>query len=473
MNGARAVLRVSGVAPTERGVRPKFPRHRTCQSSSSSARCLRVVSSASSEGADASTRVETLDRLAAFVRAGGGRASVTRVGEGARGRGLFAARDISAGEAVVSVPLSIVMSDDAMPEPYPGAPWSVTLAAALLTQQRLGAASDWAAYVSSLPKETIGWANSPEAGKDRRDALGCDAAAEEEMERYATLVDGSHRAMTMMHHGWSAEEWRWAMSQVHSRTFRVETRGGGEDLRVMVPWVDLLNHDSREDVWQCEWGAEWGGDGKDRDDGAFVVRAARDIAAGEELLISYGERSDRHFLLFYGFLPDPNPHNAVALFDGLEEAAAWYEELCGEEGEDAARRWAALRSRAVAQVCAEERRKERKAAGRAEDEDDDAAGRGEAASESWTSAEAEAQEAATLNIGVGASVDERLLRLFELLCDDPDMAVAAVRVRAAQLLDAYGGDENDVEENAEGASEAARLSSGYRARRKALLLEIA
>ena len=56
--------------------------------------------------------------------------------------------------------------------------------------------------------------------------------------------------------------------------------------RVMVPFVDLLNHDSRKDEWQCEWGCEW--DPAGGGDGTFVVRAVRDVPAGEELLISYG-----------------------------------------------------------------------------------------------------------------------------------------------------------------------------------------
>ena len=59
-----------------------------------------------------------------------------------------------------------------------------------------------------------------------------------------------------------------------------------------------------------------------------MVRATREVPAGAEVLISYGERADRHFCLFFGFLPDPNPANTVALFGGLEEAADWYEQLC-------------------------------------------------------------------------------------------------------------------------------------------------
>jgi hypothetical protein len=73
-----------------------------------------------------------------------------------------------------------------------------------------------------------------------------DAGAADEMARYASLVDGAHAAMTMMGHAWSAGEWRWAMSQVHSRTFRVEdpteANASCRTRRIMVPFVDLLNH---------------------------------------------------------------------------------------------------------------------------------------------------------------------------------------------------------------------------------------
>jgi hypothetical protein len=232
----------------------------------------------------------------------------------------------------------------------------------------------------------------------------------------------------------------------------------------MVPYVDLLNHDSRETEVQCEWSCVWdlGGGGGD-----FVVKTTRDVRQGEELVTSYGERDDRHFFLFFGFLPEPNPHNGVALFRGLEEAAAWYEALCGD-GEETRGAWATARREAVATV-------------RAETESPGAARPGERGDEGetgWSSTDAEAEEAAALRVGADAAVDERLLRLFEILSGDPDVAVAAVRVRAQRLL----GDMRDAEArvdagsaaNAAGAeAEALESAAGYRRRRRALLEEIA
>ena len=69
-------------------------------------------------------------------------------------------------------------------------------------------------------------------------------------------------------------------------------------------------------------------------------------------------------------------------------------------------------------------------------------------------------------------MDDRLLRLFELLSGDADVAVAAVRMRAAQLLDECQED-SEEEAGVEEKSEAAQLAREYRARRRALLSEIA
>ena len=65
----------------------------------------------------------------------------------------------------------------------------------------------------------------------------------------------------------------------------------------------------------------------------LVVRASRNIPKGREAIVSYGERSDVHFFLYYGFLPEPNPHNRAPLFRTLDEAAVWYERLCGDPPE--------------------------------------------------------------------------------------------------------------------------------------------
>ena len=424
------------------------------------------------------------------MTAQGGDVSATRVGVGARGRGLFASRDVHAGEVVLRVPIGAALNDGRGTPPYPDAPWSVVLAAELLRERARGEDARLCRYVRSLPSETIGFANSSLATGDvfQTRRLLADEAASDELERYDSVVRGSAMAVQDAH---SLEEWRWAMSLAHSRTFRVDEPTAsapasssaapgktiGATRRLMVPYVDLLNHDSRDDVWQCEWSCVWDLGGGD---GAFIVRTTRDVKKGEELVISYGERDDRHFFLFFGFLPDPNPRNAVALFRGLEDAAAWYETLCGDT-EDTKCAWLAARRRAVATVRAETESTPRLSNAEQSttetDEGDHESDDSESLGEGWTSADAEAEEAASLRVGANASVDDRLIRLFEILSGDPEVAVAAVRVRARHLLDSLDEAEERIQAETWNVDAetgfALELAAGYRARRRALLAEIA
>ena len=427
----------------------------------------------------ASTRVSStsasvtadVESLAAWVTDQGGDVSATRVDVGDRGRGLFASRDVEAGEVVLRVPIGSALNDGRADPPYPGAPWSVVLAAELLRERAKGDDARLSRYVRSLPSETIGFANSTLASREGAADLLADDAAFDELERYDFLLRGSAAAV-QKHHAF--DDWRWAMSLAHSRTFRVEEPAPSGDeketlgatRRLMVPYVDLLNHDSRETEVQCEWSCVWdlGGGGGD-----FVVKTTRDVRQGEELVTSYGERDDRHFFLFFGFLPEPNPHNGVALFRGLEEAAAWYEALCGD-GEEAKEAWASARREAVATVRAET---ERLGADRPDERERER-------ETGWTSADAEAEEAAALRAGADAAVDERLLRLFEILSGDPDVAVAAVRVRAQRLLEDMRDAEARVDAGfaaaaalAEAEALALESAAGYRRRRRVLLEEIA
>ncbi|GFR41330.1 hypothetical protein Agub_g2014, partial [Astrephomene gubernaculifera] len=56
----------------------------------------------------------------------------------------------------------------------------------------------------------------------------------------------------------------------------------------------------------------------------MVVRATADIQPGQELLLSYGERSNDDFYLHYGFVPRANPHDEAVLWPDLEAALDWH-----------------------------------------------------------------------------------------------------------------------------------------------------
>ena len=198
------------------------------------------VAEASAPGFDRADA--SADALAEWLESNGGGA-VVRAKVGSRGRGLFALRDIRKGEVVISVPLSLCLTDVDSRPPYPGCPYSVTLAAAILTERDAGESSRWARYVASLPEEIVGYAGN-RVGYDEAvigAEVGGDEAVREELQTYAALVAGSHAAVG----AWTARQWRWAMSAVHSRTFRVELERAGRKrrtARLLAPFALSLIH---------------------------------------------------------------------------------------------------------------------------------------------------------------------------------------------------------------------------------------
>ena len=40
--------------------------------------------------------------------------------------------------------------------------------------------------------------------------------------------------------------------------------------------------------------------------------------------MSYGERSNDHFLMYYGFVPPRNPHDDVIVFAYVDHALSWH-----------------------------------------------------------------------------------------------------------------------------------------------------
>ena len=119
--------------------------HRIAPRLRSGSRAAAAAAAAASSTAAASAASASISSavLAEWVAAHGGYITAVRIDSGSRGRGLFAARRITQGEAVLTMPISLALNDGVAPAPYPDAPWSVTLAAAILRERDLGAASSW------------------------------------------------------------------------------------------------------------------------------------------------------------------------------------------------------------------------------------------------------------------------------------------------------------------------------------------
>ena len=269
--------------------------------------------------------------------------------------------------------------------PYPGAPWSVTLAAAILTARDGGEESPWARYVASLPRETIGFANSPAADDPASVEILFDDAADE-LERYLTLLRGSHRAMTMMRHEWTLEEWRWAMSQVHSRTFRVEepSTARRQTRRLMVPPDRLAQSRQSRGRVAVQLGLRVGTRRWGR--GLRRAREARRGRGGGGARVVGGGR-DRHFCVLLRVLRT-QPAQRRRTVPKPRGGGGVYEKLC-DDGENAAEAWSRARETAVATVREEETSNATATETSSEGDED----------REWTSADAEAEEEAALRVG--------------------------------------------------------------------------
>eukprot|EP00850_Spirogloea_muscicola_P011732 SM000074S21642 [mRNA] locus=s74:65364:74923:- [translate_table: standard] len=87
-----------------------------------------------------------------------------------------------------------------------------------------------------------------------------------------------------------------------------------EELLMLLPFVDLLNHDFG---YNAEWQDLAGEDG-------IALHARQDIQQGETIHNSYGPKNNEELLVDYGFLPIYNPFDNVLLFSNMTQAVDWF-----------------------------------------------------------------------------------------------------------------------------------------------------
>jgi len=342
-----------------------------------------------------------------------------------RVRGLFASREIKAKEELFHV--SLKKEDERVfIDNYEKGDddWAASLAKQILVKRRRSTLSDdekkelKIAYANALPKEMIGIANKCcFYDNNTRYELVCkffeatgDHDAKEELMKYEKQVSSRSRR-----HGEEEEEeekYGWALSQVFSRTFRIEdARGRRAPRRVMIPIVDLLNHSSVEEEVNVTWRVK-------EDLSAFIVEAKRNVGKDEELILSYGERNDQHFLLFYGFLPSMNPCNSVMMWENVDECLNWYQNLCGADENDT--KWDAMKYKCKRALGLLKKKDE----GDFIDDDND--------------------ERRRFILSPNAKVDNTTLLVLNEISGDNDMAIAAVRVRAEEILSQRFASDDDA-----------------------------
>jgi hypothetical protein len=135
---------------------------------------------------------------------------------------------------------------------------------------------------------------------------------------------------------------------VHSRTYGIASAAEGNEgyFRALLPLADLLNHGgdeyptsalspagtpgglASEKPAAAKWPASHCSDNiawsELSDEGVIEFAATRPIASHEEASMSYGERGNDHFLMYYGFVPPRNPHDDVVVFSDVDHALSWH-----------------------------------------------------------------------------------------------------------------------------------------------------
>ena len=255
-------------------------------------------------------------------------------------RGIAAISPLRRGETFARVPLRLAITDDPDDEESnelvgADAPWSVRLACKILRMASNGNESPWAPYLRVLPTSvpnpltTFSWEDTQAIAYE---------PARRQLDNTSWLVASSSDSLPETAAGPAApsrEIFEWAVSVVHSRTFGSAGRTGGVGVRMLVPLVDMLNHAGDEDQASIIGPAavpqpvpmdnvRWDIISKIGGEYFMVLTTTRDIGAGEELLLSYGERSNDDFFLHYGFIPPRNVHDDVILFTNIEEVIDWH-----------------------------------------------------------------------------------------------------------------------------------------------------
>lgn len=91
-----------------------------------------------------------------------------------------------------------------------------------------------------------------------------------------------------------------------------------QQLTMLMPFGDLINHRYRDEWDQGD--LEWEEEVHEED---AVLRTRRPLRVGQQAFEIYLRGPAEVHFLFQGFVPDPNPHNTVVLFESLDEAVVW------------------------------------------------------------------------------------------------------------------------------------------------------
>ena len=243
------------------------------------------------------------------------------------GSGLFAARDIKEGQQLLSVPLELVLTDQALPgslHPSVDVSWQSRLAYRLAAEMEEQTTA-WRPWLEMLPAAAVGIDERVAKALQYEPAIR--TCEELRRSRAAVVAAATDSAAVSC----SALEYERCISLAATRAFLVPLPDGSQ-CHALVPGADLFNHAALEE--SC---AEWSLSATAKNPVmAFRVHARRDVNVGEELTLCYDAlRSNDDFAVVYGFVPSANAFDDVDLFVDAAHAIAWHAAAYGSSTEAA------------------------------------------------------------------------------------------------------------------------------------------
>ncbi|KAI3520075.1 hypothetical protein L1887_09297 [Cichorium endivia] len=225
--------------------------------------------------------------------------SVLSIGKSVYGRSLFACKPIHAGDCILKVPYSMQLApDNLLPSINSSLGKDVSnvakLALVILLHQKLGQASEWAPYISCLPRvtethSTIFWSDEElkmiNISSLYHETLKQKAQIEKEFSSIKPVLSRFPEFFENV----TVNKFKHAYNLVESRGW-ISTR-------------DFLNHDgfSETDVLSDDFKQ------------VSEVIADQNYAPGDEVLIRYGKFSNARLLLDFGFILPSNKYDKVKI----------------------------------------------------------------------------------------------------------------------------------------------------------------
>jgi len=244
------------------------------------------------------------------------------------GRGLIARKAIDNGEAIIKIPTRCIMTkakgakilgkriiSDSLGE-------YLSLSMLLIHERSLGPASFWAPYIAILPTaEEVGqtwvWDEADLQLLNGSNVVATTVSLRNKLySDYELLVATVLEPNRLDKSVFSWEAFKWAMSMLFSRAINLRET----DELSLVPYADLLNHSPYINCFFKYEPIPFS------DERLVILNSDRPYSANDQVLISYGQKSNAELVLLYGFVVDRNVFDEVEIEVGLMEDDPRYEE---------------------------------------------------------------------------------------------------------------------------------------------------